>query len=95
MKVHGSYVKKATTEAPMDVLFTKIEATAARTLRVWKRHTEASHTKAGTHDIQRLAPGLEEPKTPACRIQGRLEIMAALVNLALWRHVQILVERAF
>ena len=39
VKVHGSYVKKATTEAPMDVLFTKIEAAAARTLRVWKRHT--------------------------------------------------------
>ena len=39
VKVHGSYVKKATTEAPMEVLFTKIEATAARTLRVWKRHT--------------------------------------------------------
>ena len=38
---------------------------------------------------------LEGPKTPACRIQGRLEIMAALGNLALWLHVQILVERAF
>ena len=39
VKVHGSYLKKATTEAPMELEFTKIEPTAARTLRVWKRHT--------------------------------------------------------
>ena len=38
VKVHGSYLKKATTEAPMELEFTKIEPTAARTLRVWKRH---------------------------------------------------------
>ena len=34
VKVHGSYVKKATTEAPMELEFTKIEAPAASTLRV-------------------------------------------------------------
>ena len=39
VKVHGSYVKNATTEAPMELEFIKIETTAARILRVWKRHT--------------------------------------------------------
>ena len=39
VKVHGSYVKKATGEAPMELEFTKFETIAARTLRVWKGHT--------------------------------------------------------
>ena len=34
VNVHGSYVKKATTEAPMEHEFSKFETIAARTLRV-------------------------------------------------------------
>ena len=64
-------------------------------MRAWGGHTEASHTQAGTHDIQGSTPGLEGPKTRAYRIQGRLQSMAALGNLAVWLHAQILVERAF
>ena len=45
--------------------------------------------------LEGFVPGLEGPKTPAYRIQGCLGIMAALGNLAVWLHAQILVERAF
>ena len=57
VKEHEGYIRKAITEAPLELVITKLRRTAARTLRAWKAQRDANHTKVSSHDVQGLAPG--------------------------------------